>query len=96
MEDNGHHCPGKAIENEERHRINKQEEILVVPFADAVIYPGTVVVKFLQKWHKSKKEKRDEKDKKTCVREKHTQRETLQFSSFQVDNFNNQLLGQMK
>lgn len=46
-EDDGQQTKSNSTNNHQRQWIDKEKEILVVPFANTVVYPGTVVVKIL-------------------------------------------------
>lgn len=45
----GHHAPPKPAQDEESKCSDKEEEVLVVPTTNTVVYPRAVVIKILQK-----------------------------------------------
>ena len=47
MGQDGDHAPRKPTQDEDGEGRDKEEEILVVPATNAVVYPGTVVIKTL-------------------------------------------------
>ena len=49
VEYNGEHTPAKATKNEYSKEGDKVEEVFVVPLSNAVVHPGTVVVKALKR-----------------------------------------------